>query len=80
MAVENTGPLPAALRNDELSQQEWDALYRNAVNPAATEGRLTREPRPIAEALEELRAAGGHAWDDVEDVEAYLGRGEEDDG
>jgi hypothetical protein len=40
-------PLPAALRNDELSEQEFDALYRNAVDPNSTKGRLKRIPRAI---------------------------------
>lgn len=38
-------------------------------------GDFTTDPRPgILETLEAIRAAGGKAWDDVDDVVAALGR------
>lgn len=36
--------LPLALRNDELTEQEFDALYRNVADPNPTSGRLKRVP------------------------------------
>lgn len=39
--------LPLALRHEELTGQEFEALYRNAKDPNSTKGRLTRKPRPI---------------------------------
>jgi hypothetical protein len=41
-------PLPMALRATELSEQEFEALRRNAKDPKATAGRLKRAPRGIA--------------------------------
>lgn len=39
--------LPAALRNDEITEKEYDALYRNVTDPNSTKGRLKRALRGI---------------------------------
>ena len=40
-------PLPVALRNEEISQEDFEALCRIAENPEAMAGRLQRVPRKI---------------------------------
>lgn len=42
-------PLPVALRHDELTERDWDAIYRAAKDEHATVGRLRRMPRRIPE-------------------------------
>ena len=39
--------LPVALRDEELTERQFDAIYRNAIDPNATKGRLRRKPRSI---------------------------------
>ena len=43
----STLPLPVALRNDEISERDGEALFRIAEDPEAKEGRLRRVPRKI---------------------------------
>ena len=40
-------PLPLALRHEELTEQQFEAMYQNAIDPNAAKGRLTRKPRSI---------------------------------
>ena len=39
--------LPLALQKDELTEGEFEALYRSATDPNATKGRLKRALRAI---------------------------------
>lgn len=55
---------------DTANLPQWEPHL--TFNPRWIEEEAGNEPVPILEALEELRAAGGDAWDGVEDVEAYL--------
>lgn len=55
---------------DTANLPQWEPHL--TFNPRWVEEEAEKEPTSILEALEELRAAGGHAWDGVEDVEAYL--------
>ena len=41
----NTLPLPVALRNEDISEEDFEALCRIAENPEALTGRLQRVPR-----------------------------------
>ena len=40
-------PLPVALRVEEISEREFDVLFRIAEDPKAASGRLNRVPRRI---------------------------------
>jgi vacuolar-type H+-ATPase subunit H len=56
---------------------EWQDVRRKAINDLSqAECALLPQPNAVSltESLETLRAAGGDAWDKVEDVEGYLGR------
>ena len=52
---------------DKSHRAAWDEMIQGEAN--------TEEPRTTSvETFAALRAAGGDAWDKVEDVDAYLGR------
>ena len=54
----------------ESLQEQRDAML-------AAVGETSQPPKPrgsITEAIAALRAAGGDAWDDIDDPEEFLGR------
>ena len=49
MNTEDMNKLPLGMRHQEITEQDYETLYRVVDDPAATVGRLRRVPKGIPE-------------------------------